>query len=86
MVTIGAAEALSKLADLLDRVEAGEEVTITRDGKPIARLTPAPKEAPAEKAIEEMSPEEAFQELLKLREHMTLGGIDWRDLRDEGRR
>ena len=27
---------------ILDRVEAGETVTITRDGKPVARLTPLP--------------------------------------------
>lgn len=27
---------------LLDRVEAGESVTITRDGKPVAQLAPLP--------------------------------------------
>jgi len=86
MVTIGAAEAETKLSELLDRVEAGEEVTITRDGKPVAKITPAPKEDLPKKAIEDMSPEEAFQALLELREHMTLGGLDWKELRDEGRR
>jgi len=29
------------LADLLDRVSLGEEITITRAGKPVARLVPA---------------------------------------------
>ena len=28
---------------ILDRVEGGEAVTITRDGRPVARLAPLPK-------------------------------------------
>jgi prevent-host-death family protein len=39
-VEIGAFEARNKLGMLLDRVENGEEITITRHGKPIARLVP----------------------------------------------
>jgi prevent-host-death family protein len=39
-VEIGAFEANNKLGMLLDRVECGEEITITRHGKPIARLVP----------------------------------------------
>ena len=37
---IGAFEAKNKLRMLLDRVEYGEEIIITRHGKPIARLVP----------------------------------------------
>ena len=37
---IGAFEAKNKLGMLLDRVEHGEEITITRHGKPLARLIP----------------------------------------------
>lgn len=37
---IGAFEAKNKLGMLLDRVEHGEEITITRHVKPIARLVP----------------------------------------------
>ena len=37
---IGAFEAKNKLGMLLDRVESGEEITITRHGKPVARLVP----------------------------------------------
>ena len=37
---IGAFEAKNKLGMLLDRVEYGEEIIITRHGKPIARLVP----------------------------------------------
>jgi len=41
MITVGSFEAKTKLAELLDRVEAGETVTITRRGKPVAKLVPA---------------------------------------------
>jgi len=40
MQEIGAFEAKNKLAALLDRVERGEEIVITRHGKAIARLVP----------------------------------------------
>jgi prevent-host-death family protein len=39
-VEIGAFEAKNKLGMLLDRVEHGEEIIITRHGKPVARLVP----------------------------------------------
>ena len=38
---IGAFEARTKLSALLDPVEAGEEVVITRRGRPVARLISA---------------------------------------------
>jgi prevent-host-death family protein len=37
-IVVGAFEAKTKLAELLDKVEAGESVTITRRGKEVARL------------------------------------------------
>jgi len=37
---VGAFEAKNTLGALLDRVEQGEEVVITRHGKPVARLAP----------------------------------------------
>jgi prevent-host-death family protein len=40
MSTVGSFEAKTKLAELLDKVEAGETVTITRRGKPVAQLVP----------------------------------------------
>ena len=39
MSTISVADAKAHLSELLDRVEAGEEVVITRRGKAIARLS-----------------------------------------------
>jgi prevent-host-death family protein len=37
-LTVGAFEAKTKLAELLDKVEAGESVTITRRGKAVAMM------------------------------------------------
>jgi prevent-host-death family protein len=37
---VGAFEAKNTLGALLDRVEQGEEIVITRHGKPVARLVP----------------------------------------------
>lgn len=40
MVEVGVREAKATLSQLLKRVAAGEEVTITRSGEPVARLVP----------------------------------------------
>lgn len=40
MEKIGAFEAKNTLGALLDRVQQGEEIIITRHGKPVARLVP----------------------------------------------
>ncbi len=42
MKTASVAEAKSHLSELLATVEAGEELVITRRGKPIARVIPEP--------------------------------------------
>ena len=39
MDVISLAEAKAHLSELVDRVEAGEAIDITRRGKPVARLT-----------------------------------------------
>ena len=56
MKQIQASEAKAKLAELLDDVEGGEIVVITRHGKPIARLVPEDKARrdEARRAIEEI--------------------------------
>lgn len=41
MSSVGSFEAKTKLAELLDRVESGETITITRRGKAVAKLVPA---------------------------------------------
>lgn len=44
MKHVGIVEAAAQFPSLLDEVERGEEITIMRDGKPIARLVPTAAE------------------------------------------
>ncbi len=39
MTSVTVAEATARLSELLDRVEQGEELVITRRGKPVARVS-----------------------------------------------
>jgi prevent-host-death family protein len=45
MLKINVKDARDRISDLLDRVERGEEITILRRGKTIARLTPPERKA-----------------------------------------
>jgi prevent-host-death family protein len=79
MITVGAFDAETNLSNLLDKVEAGEEVVITRHGKPVARLVSAGQ-------IDRARASDAVEKLRELRKGSTLGGMDWKELRDAGRR
>jgi prevent-host-death family protein len=46
MATVTIREAKAQLSNLIARVEAGEEIVITRDEEPVARLTPMEKAKP----------------------------------------
>ncbi len=39
MITVNLAQAKATLSQLLDRVETGEQIVITRRGKPVARIS-----------------------------------------------
>ncbi len=80
MTEIGAFEAKNKLSALLDRVEHGEEIIITRHGKPVARLMPTETGFDREKA------RAAAAGLLEASKGITLGGIKIKDLIAEGRK
>ena len=41
---VSIAEAKNRLPELIRAVESGEKVVITRHGKPVAQITPAPPE------------------------------------------
>ena len=45
MREVGTLEARNSLSALIEQVEKGEEITITRHGKPVARLVPATSHA-----------------------------------------
>ncbi len=78
MLTVGAFEAKTHLSSLLERVERGEHVLITRHGKAIAKLVPA-------EAVDRADVEAAIARLKELRAGTTLGDVSWKALRDEGR-
>lgn len=81
MRTVGAYEAKTHLARLLDQVAGGESITITRHGVPIAMLVPAP-EAQRKNTEEILKAWREWQH----RENITLGGLTIRELIEEGRR
>lgn len=80
MKEIGAFEAKNKLSALLDQVERGEEIVITRHGKEVARLVP-PKGT-----LNREAAREAANSIRKMSEGVTLGGLKIKDLVNEGRR
>jgi prevent-host-death family protein len=77
---VGAYEAKTHLSEFLERVEAGEEFTITRHGSPIAKLVPLREKASVEERIA------AIKRIHALGSRLTLGGLKIRDLIAEGRR
>lgn len=77
---IGAFEAKNRLSELLNLVENGQEVTITRHGKPVARLVSATGTRDQEKV------QEALEWLKRTRRKRKLRGMTIRQLIDEGRR
>jgi prevent-host-death family protein len=80
MREIGAFEAKNKFGQLLDWVEAGDEVVITRRGKVVARLVP-----PAQ-AVDQQAGINAAARIRERRRGVTLGGLKIKDLIAEGRR
>ena len=78
--TVGAYEAKTHLSDLLERVQAGEEITITRHGAPVAKLVPVKKEVKPEERVA------AIDRIQKLASGLSLGGLKVKDLIKEGRR
>ena len=82
MSTIGAYEAKTKFSELLERVEKGERVTITKHGRPVATMIPAQRPRDLEKA------RQAMENLRQLAREVDLSDLTWEDIkkmRDEGR-
>jgi len=80
METVGLFEAKTHLSELIARAERGEEVIITRHNRPVAKLVPF-----ASDAADAASRRDAVQSLLRAATGRRLG-LDWKTLRDEGRR
>lgn len=79
MHEIGAFEAKNKLSALLDLVENGEEIVITRRGKAVAKLVRP------DVGIDRVKARRAMEGLLAARRGLTLGGLKVKDLVNEGR-
>ncbi|HUY69223.1 MAG TPA: type II toxin-antitoxin system prevent-host-death family antitoxin [Alphaproteobacteria bacterium] len=75
---VGTYEVKNKLSAILDRVEKGENFTITRRGKAVARLVPA-TERDRKQAIK------AMNSIIARSKSVTLGGLKIKDLVSEGR-
>lgn len=92
MITVGAFEAKTKFSELLDRVERGEEIVVTRHGKTVARIVPdAPLDAEAERKAREAKAAEIKAEFARTREMLRREGVSLTrdeiiELRDLGRR
>ena len=72
MTAIGIYEAKSRLSKLVEQVEAGQEVVLTRRGKPVAKIVPA-------KAAAEIDNSAAVDEIIAFSK--TLKGVRRFDVR-----
>jgi prevent-host-death family protein len=76
---VGLFEAKNKLSALIDQVERGAEITITRRGKAVAKLVPSGAGFDREKA------KRAAAGLREASKGVRLRGLKIRDLINEGR-
>jgi prevent-host-death family protein len=72
---IGAFEAKNKLSWLLDRVEQGEEIIITRHGRPVAKLVPS------NAGIDRSQTQAALQRMRDRAGQAGLGPFHWATLK-----
>jgi prevent-host-death family protein len=82
MREVGAFEAKNKLGQLLDLVERGEEIIITRHGKEVAHLVPPKQKFNRDQA------HAAIGRIRERAEKLKLGAFEWtewKSYRDEGR-
>ena len=81
--SVSAFEAKNRLGRLLDRVEGGEELIITRHGEPVAKLVPVDKRTnnDAKNALD------TFRKIRRaLRNGAKISRDDIRNWKNEGRR
>ena len=79
---IGAFKAKNRLSALLDRVEQGAEVVITRHGRAVARFVPISGTAPHEARRVAMA---RIRARAAARRVGPFDWSEWKALRDEGR-
>ena len=79
MRKIGAYELKTHLSEVLDAVEHGQTVLVTRHGRPIARISP-------DAADQQQQASQAVQSLLNFPRTPLPKGVTVRSLIEEGRR
>lgn len=60
-LTIGLAEAKAKLSEIVDKVETGQTIVISRKGKPVAEIRP----------IEQLTPAEVVEKIRAIRKRVA---------------
>jgi prevent-host-death family protein len=80
MEIVGSFEAKTHLPQLLERTAKGEEFTITKHGKPVARLVPVVSATPKPDV------RAAVEAMKQFRKGRSLGGSSIREMIEEGRR
>jgi prevent-host-death family protein len=85
MTEIGAFEAKNTLGTLLDRVERGEEIIITRHGKAVARLVPNNRRVDQNQAQAAFDRIRQRAQRLHKKKHAAFGWPALKQLRDQGR-
>jgi prevent-host-death family protein len=90
MEAVAVYEAKTRLSELLDAVQAGEEVTITRRGVAVARLVPAAAKAGRKRAVDEAAAKreriaQAVREMHALTRNIDWGDFSVREAIEEGR-
>lgn len=76
--TVGAFEAKTHFSALLEEVEKGEKILITKHGRIVAQLSPVT-------GVSKAAMQEAINAIKSIQSQHTLG-VDWKALRDEGRK
>lgn len=79
MRTVGVFDAKTHLSSLIEAVERGESITITKHGRPVARLVPAAE-------IRRSSVAEALSDLFEFADGLGGEQVDVLELIAEGRR
>lgn len=79
MKQIGAFEAKNRLSELLVAAENGEEIMITKHGRPVAKLTPVDN-------FDRVKAREAIEWMKEFRKKHPLRGLKIKDLINEGRK
>lgn len=79
MKKVGVYEAKTRLSELLEKVEAGQEITITNHGEPVARLVPARRRNRGEMRS-------LIEETRRLRRAVKIGRVSLRGIIEQGRR